>query len=112
IVSGANRGIGYGLASFARRPNTFVLTGAVAAAAQSSIAMSNSSRANKKMKRLPSRGDQKNAGREDVVIASRIHRDVVNTPSLRFREHFEVKTLGPVILFQASDKLLLASSPT
>ncbi|KAJ7302642.1 hypothetical protein DFH08DRAFT_1089670 [Mycena albidolilacea] len=56
---------------------------------------------------------KKIAGQLDVIIANaginNHFSPLVTTPLPAFREHFEVNTLGPVILFQAAYKLLLVS---
>ncbi|KAJ6460241.1 hypothetical protein C8R45DRAFT_1221117 [Mycena sanguinolenta] len=123
LISGANRGLGYGLAAtLAARPNAIVFAGARNPVAES-------------LKELAARhpnvhpvkltaGDkadneaaiaeiQKTAGQLDIVIANAgvvKHRGPVATaPLSEFRDHFEVNTLGLVVLFQAAHELLLAS---
>jgi len=123
LISGANRGIGYTLAStLAARPNTVVFAGARDPATQSLKDLS-TKHPNVHPVKLTS-GDQsdneaavaeiqKTAGQLDVIIAnagiSNYYGPVATTPLSQFREHYEVNTLGPVVLFQAAHKLLLAS---
>ncbi|KAK7014258.1 NAD(P)-binding protein [Favolaschia claudopus] len=123
LISGANRGIGYGLASIlAARPNTIVFAGARDPDAQS-LSELKDKHPNVYPVKLTS-GDQSDneaavaliqeiAGQLDVVIANagiaNYNGPVVDTPAEKFREHFDVNTLGPVVLFQAAHKLLLAS---
>jgi norsolorinic acid ketoreductase len=139
-VSGANRGIGHGLATLlAARPNTIIFAGARDPAAQSLKDLS-AKYPNVHPIKLTS-GDQANneavaskiqstAGQLDVVIANagklttaflnytnskcipgiaNHYGPVATTPASQFRDHWEVNTLGPVVLFQAVHTLLLAS---
>ncbi|KAJ7766527.1 hypothetical protein DFH07DRAFT_809301 [Mycena maculata] len=123
LISGANRGIGYGLvASLAARPNTIVFAGARDPAAQSLKELA-AKHSNVHPVKLTS-GDkadneaavaeiQKTAGQLDVVIANagiaNYYGPLATTPLSEYREHWEVNTLGPVVLFQATHTLLLAS---
>ncbi|KAF7345163.1 NAD(P)-binding protein [Mycena sanguinolenta] len=56
---------------------------------------------------------QKTAGRLDVVIAnagiSKHHGPLATASLSEFRDHFEVNTIGLIVLFQAAHELLLAS---
>ncbi|KAJ7158311.1 hypothetical protein C8R43DRAFT_1124916 [Mycena crocata] len=123
LVSGANRGIGYGLvAGLAARPNTIVFAGARNPAAQSLKDLS-AQYPNVHPVKLTA-GDkadneaaiteiQKVAGQLDVIIANagiaKYFGPLASTPVSELREHWEVNTLGIVALFQAAHKLLLAS---
>ncbi|KAJ7851666.1 aflatoxin biosynthesis ketoreductase-like protein nor-1 [Mycena olivaceomarginata] len=133
LVTGSNRGIGYTLAAtIAARPNTIVFAGARNPAAQSLKDLA-AKHSNVHPIKLTS-GDksdntaavaslvftagavaeiQKIAGRIDVVIAnagiSKYFGALATTPLSEFRDHWEVNTLGLVVLFQAVQKLLLVS---
>jgi len=123
LISGANRGIGYGLAAdIAARPNTIVFAGARDPAAQSLKELA-AKHPNVHPVKLTS-GDkadneaaiaeiQKTAGRLDVIIANagiaKHYGPLASTPLSEFRDHWEVNTLGLVVLFQAAHTLLLAS---
>ncbi|KAJ7653692.1 hypothetical protein DFH06DRAFT_1330409 [Mycena polygramma] len=123
LITGANRGIGLGLAALlAAREKTVVFAGARDPAAQSlkDLAAKHSNVHPVKF----TCGDQadneaviaeieKTAGQLDVIIAnaaiSNYHGPLATTPLSEFRDHWEVNTLGTVVLFQAAHKLLLAS---
>ncbi|KAJ7661928.1 hypothetical protein DFH06DRAFT_362596 [Mycena polygramma] len=123
LITGANRGIGLGLAALlAARENTVVFAGARDPAAQSlkDLAAKHSNVHPVKF----TCGDQadneaviaeieKSAGQLDVIIAnaaiSNYYGPLATTPLSEFRDHWEVNTLGTVVLFQAAHKLLLAS---
>ncbi|KAJ7766529.1 hypothetical protein DFH07DRAFT_955258 [Mycena maculata] len=123
LVSGANRGIGYGLvATLAARPNTIVFAGARDPAAQSLKELV-AKHTNVHPVKLTA-GDkadneaaiaeiQKTAGQLDVIIANagiaNHYGPLATTPLAKFRDHWEVNTLGTVVLFQAAHALLLAS---
>ncbi|KAF8205221.1 hypothetical protein K438DRAFT_1757209 [Mycena galopus ATCC 62051] len=123
LISGANRGIGYGLtAALAARPNTIVFAGARDCNAPSLKELT-AKHSNVHPVKFTS-GDrvdneaaiaeiQKTAGQLDVVIANagvcKYYGPLATTPLSEFREHWEVNTLGMVVLFQAAHKLLLAS---
>ncbi|KAF7343890.1 NAD(P)-binding protein [Mycena venus] len=123
LISGANRGIGYGLAStIAARPNTIVFAGARNPAAQTLTDLA-AKYPNVHPLKLTSADKTDNeaaiaqigkiAGQLDVIIASAgiasHFGPLATTPLPAFHEHFEVNTLGPVVLFQAAHTLLLAS---
>ncbi|KAJ7776752.1 aflatoxin biosynthesis ketoreductase-like protein nor-1 [Mycena maculata] len=123
LVSGANRGIGYGLvATLAARPNTIVFAGARDPAAKSLKELV-AKHTNVHPVKLTA-GDkadneaaiaeiQKTAGQLDVIIANagiaNHYGPLATTPLAEFRDHWEVNTLGTVVLFQAAHALLLAS---
>ncbi|KAJ7133302.1 hypothetical protein C8R44DRAFT_585598, partial [Mycena epipterygia] len=123
LVSGANRGLGYGLAAtLAARPDAIVFGGARDPAAQSLKDLA-AKHPNFHPIKLTS-GDkadneaaiaeiQKIAGQLNIIIAnagiSKHYGPLATAPISEFRDHFEVNTLGPVILFQAAQALLLAS---
>ncbi|KAJ6450087.1 hypothetical protein C8R45DRAFT_1128329 [Mycena sanguinolenta] len=124
LISGANHGIGYGLAAtLAVRSNTVVFAGARDPAAQSLKDLAAQHPRAPKCAKLTS-GDkadneaaiaeiQKTAGQLDVVIAnagvSKQYGPLATAPLSEYTDHFEVNTLGMVVLFQAAHKLLLAS---
>ncbi|KAJ7084533.1 hypothetical protein B0H15DRAFT_989198 [Mycena belliarum] len=123
FVTGANRGIGYALAAtLAARPNTTVFAGARDPAAQSlkdlaakhpnvhALKVTNGDVANNEaaiseIKRI--------AGRLDVLIPNagmlKYMGPLATTPPAELRAHWEVNTLGLLVLFQAAHALLLAS---
>ncbi|KAJ7166411.1 aflatoxin biosynthesis ketoreductase-like protein nor-1 [Mycena crocata] len=123
LISGANRGIGYGLAAvLAARPNTIVFAGARDPKAESLKDLS-AKYPNVHAVKLTS-GDKtdneaaiaeikKTAGHLDIIIAnagiSKYYGPLATTPLTEFRDHWEVNTLGVVVLFQAAHTLLLAS---
>ncbi|KAJ6506894.1 hypothetical protein C8R45DRAFT_1208850 [Mycena sanguinolenta] len=123
LISGANRGIGYGIAAtLAVRPNTVVFAGARDPAAQSLKDLA-AKHSNVHPVKLTS-GDkadneaaiaeiQKKAGQLDVIIANaaiaKEHGPLATAPVSLFTEHFEVNTVGGIVLFQAAHTLLLAS---
>jgi len=123
FISGANRGIGYGLVSaLATRPNTIVFAGARDPAAKmlTDLAAKHPNvhpvkltSADKADNEAAIAQIEKIAGQLDIVIANAGIADhfgpLATTPLSAFRDHFEVNTLGPVVLFQAAHKLLLAS---
>ncbi|KAJ7626905.1 hypothetical protein FB45DRAFT_749694 [Roridomyces roridus] len=122
-VAGANRGIGYGLAkAIAGRPNTVVFAAARDATAQSltDLAASHPNvypvkfvAGDKASNQAAIAEIQKSAGQLDVVIAnagiSNYFGPVGTTPVSQFKDHWEVNTLGVIVLFQAAQDLLLAS---
>ncbi|KAJ7736146.1 hypothetical protein B0H16DRAFT_1664851 [Mycena metata] len=123
LITGANRGIGYGLAALiAARPNTIVFAGARDPTAQSLKGLV-ARHSNVRPVKFTA-GDQadnkaaiaeieKTAGRLDVLIANAgIAHDIgplATAPLPSFKEHWEVNTFGTVVLFQAAHELLLAS---
>ncbi|KAJ7349169.1 hypothetical protein DFH08DRAFT_1079532 [Mycena albidolilacea] len=123
LVSGANRGIGYALAAtLAARPNTIVFAGARDPAAQSlkDLVVKHSNvhpiklnSGNVADNAAAAAEIEKIAGHLDVVIANAgIAKHVgslATTPLSEFRDHWEVNSLGLVVLFQAVQKLLFAS---
>ncbi|KAJ7035711.1 hypothetical protein C8F04DRAFT_1258592 [Mycena alexandri] len=123
LISGTNRGIGYSLAALiAARPSTIVFAGARDPTAQSLKDLA-AKHPNVHPVKLTS-GDQadneaaiaeiqKTAGRLDVLIANagiaKYAGMFTTTPLSEFRDHWEVNTLGTVVMFQAAHALLLAS---
>ncbi|KAJ7644526.1 hypothetical protein FB45DRAFT_1116033 [Roridomyces roridus] len=123
-VTGANRGIGLGLVTaLASRPNTVVFAGARDPAAQSlkDISAKHPNVHGVKLT-LGDKADneaavaeiQRIAGQLDVIIANAVgisnyYGPLVETPISEFRDHWEINTLGNVILFQTAHRLLLAS---
>ncbi|KAJ7505792.1 hypothetical protein B0H11DRAFT_359228 [Mycena galericulata] len=124
LVSGANRGIGYGLvASLAARPSAIVFAGARDPAGAQSLKDLAAKHPNVHVVKLTS-GDKadneaaiseirKIAGQLDVIIANaavmKYFGPLATTPVSEFHDHFGVNTIGPVVLFQAAHSLLLAS---
>ncbi|KAJ7101422.1 hypothetical protein B0H15DRAFT_411505 [Mycena belliarum] len=123
LVSGANRGIGYGLvAALAARPDAIVFAGARDPAAKSLTDLA-ATHPNVRPVKLTA-GDKadneatiaeirKSAGRLDVLFAnagiSKHYGPLAAAPLADLRDHWEVNTLGLVVLFQAAHELLLAS---
>ncbi|KAJ7101462.1 hypothetical protein B0H15DRAFT_796251 [Mycena belliarum] len=123
LISGANRGLGLGVAtSFAARPNTIVFAGARDPAAKSLTDLA-AKYPNVHPVKLTA-GDKadneaaiaeikKTAGHLDVLIANAgigtYFGPLATTPISEMRDHWEVNTLGLVVLFQAAHELLLAS---
>ncbi|KAJ7124007.1 aflatoxin biosynthesis ketoreductase-like protein nor-1 [Mycena crocata] len=123
LVTGANRGIGYGIVvALAARENTVIFAAARDPSAQSlkdlsakypsvhPIKFTSGDEADNKAAIAEI---QKTAGQLDVVIANagiaKYVGPLATTPLSEFRDHWEVNTLGTVVLFQAAQKLLLAS---
>ncbi|KZM27079.1 Norsolorinic acid ketoreductase [Ascochyta rabiei] len=129
LVTGANRGIGKGLAAdLLLRPNTTVIAGVRDVAASSSILSALPTGAGSKLivVKLDSsiETDAASAVSElttkhsitslDVVIANagmaHSGSPVAEVPVSALKEHFNVNTIGPVVLFQAVAPLLKAST--
>ncbi|KAJ6576949.1 hypothetical protein DFH09DRAFT_1450537 [Mycena vulgaris] len=123
LISGANRGIGYALAAtLAARPDTVVFAGARDPAAHSLKDLA-AKHPNVHPVKLTSADQadneaaiaeiQKIAGQLDVIIANagiaKHQGPLATTPISEFKDHWEVNTLGTVVLFQAAHTLLLAS---
>ncbi|KAJ7101463.1 hypothetical protein B0H15DRAFT_919792 [Mycena belliarum] len=123
LISGASRGLGFGVAaSLAARPNTIVFAGARDPATKALTEL-----AAKYLNVHPVKltaGDKadneaaiaeikKTAGRLDVLVAnagiSNYFGPLTTTPVSEMRDHWEVNTLGLVVIFQAAHELLLAS---
>ncbi|KAJ7612573.1 hypothetical protein FB45DRAFT_990379 [Roridomyces roridus] len=123
LITGATRGIGLRLTeTIAARPDTLVFAAARDPAAQSlkDLVASHPNvhpvkwvAADKESNDAVIAEIEKTAGQLDVVIAnagiSNFHGKLVDTSISQFRDHWEVNTLGVVVLFQAAHKLLLAS---
>ncbi|KAJ7644588.1 hypothetical protein FB45DRAFT_999584 [Roridomyces roridus] len=123
LVTGANRGIGLGLViTLAARPNTIVFAGARDPNAQSlkDLAAKHSNvHPIKFVANDPSNNAaaiaeiKKSAGQLDVIIANagiaKSYGPLAKTPLEEYKEHWEVNTLGTVVLYQAAHELLLAS---
>ncbi|KAJ6576904.1 NAD(P)-binding protein [Mycena vulgaris] len=122
-VSGANRGIGYALtATLAARLNTVVFAGARdptvhslkdLAAKHPNVHPVKLTSADQAENEAAIAQIQKIAGQLDVIIANagiaKCYGPLATTPISEFKEHWEVNTLGTVVLFQAAHTLLLAS---
>ncbi|KAJ7159265.1 aflatoxin biosynthesis ketoreductase nor-1 [Mycena crocata] len=92
-VTGANRGIGYGIVvALAARENAVVFAAARDPSAQS-------------LKDLSTKHPNTNC----LLGVAKYVGPLATTPLSEFRDHWEVNTLGTVVLFQAAQKLLLAS---
>ncbi|KAJ7617146.1 hypothetical protein FB45DRAFT_1104314 [Roridomyces roridus] len=125
LITGANRGIGYGIAkTIAARPDTIVFAGARdptvkslkdLAAAHSNVHPVKFVAADKESNDAAIAEIQKTAGQLDVVIANagiaNHYGPIGTTPVAQYKEHWEVNTLGVIVLFQSAQDLLL-SSPT
>ncbi|KAM0754912.1 NAD(P)-binding protein [Meredithblackwellia eburnea MCA 4105] len=124
LVSGANRGIGFGLVStLAQRPNAVVFAGARDVSKADALNALAKEKSNVHVVKLTS-GDaednkaavaeiQKIAGQLDVVVAnagiSKYYGPLVSTPISELHDHFEINTFAPVVLFQAVHPLLSKS---
>jgi len=126
LITGANRGIGYGLvSSLVQRPNTTIVAAvrdptsaakSLDALAQKTangtkiIVVKISSTSETDAKAAVVELKQQGITELDVVIANagiaKYYGPVVSTPVDELREHFEVNTVGSVILFQAVWPLL------
>ncbi|KAJ7626804.1 hypothetical protein FB45DRAFT_979570 [Roridomyces roridus] len=123
LVTGANRGIGYGLAgTLAARPDAIVFAGARDPAAQSLADLVAKHPnvhpikfvANDQVNNEAAIAEIKSStGQLDVIIANagvaKYAGPIATTPLSEFKDHWEVNTLGTVVLFQAAQELLLAS---
>ncbi|KAJ7644579.1 hypothetical protein FB45DRAFT_987934 [Roridomyces roridus] len=123
LVTGANRGIGLGLVSvLAARPDAIVFAGARDPAAQSlkDLAAKHPNLhpikfvVNDKANNEEAIAEiKKTAGQLDVVIpnagVAKYVGPVSTTPPSEYRDHWEINTLGTIVLFQAAQELLLAS---
>ncbi|KXS09131.1 NAD(P)-binding protein, partial [Gonapodya prolifera JEL478] len=123
-VTGANRGIGLGLVTaLITRPNTTVFAGVRDPAKATGLIDLQATHPNLHILKVTSADEKDNAaavaeierrvGRLDVVIANagiaKTYAPIDTTPVADYREHWEVNTLGPLVLWQAVAKLLLAS---
>ncbi|EIN06057.1 NAD(P)-binding protein [Punctularia strigosozonata HHB-11173 SS5] len=127
LVSGANRGLGLGLVrTLAARPNTIVFAGArnpSTATELQTLASEQPGKVNPvKLVAADKPGNEAaveeikaKAGRLDVVIANAgIFQDycsAIKATADQLREHLEVNTIGPFVLYQACFDLLKASTP-
>ncbi|KAL1700544.1 hypothetical protein EV121DRAFT_295103 [Schizophyllum commune] len=125
FVTGASRGIGLALVTLlAARPNTIVFAGArdpARATALQALATAHPDRFHILKLIVPDKADhlaaaeeiKRIAGRLDVVIANAAFADVFDSAlDLRAEDmvrHFEVNTIGPLILFQTTYPLLKES---
>ncbi|KAJ7634475.1 hypothetical protein FB45DRAFT_977621 [Roridomyces roridus] len=124
LVTGSNRGIGYAvLKLLAARPNAIVFAGARDPDAQSlkdlaatypnvhPIKFIVNDKANNEAAIAEI---NKTAGQLDVIVANagiaNSYGPLVKTPLEEYKEHWEVNTLGTVVLFQAAHELLFAST--
>jgi len=125
FISGANRGIGWGLVNaLAQREGTIIFAGT--RNPESSAELNKLSQTNKNVYVVKLSSTSEEEARDavqristivnkiDIVIAnagiSNSYRKAVTESIAQVREHFEVNTLGPLILFQASYKLLKNSA--
>ncbi|KAK4705989.1 hypothetical protein P7C70_g197, partial [Phenoliferia sp. Uapishka_3] len=124
LVSGANRGVGFGLVSeLAKDSNNLVFAGARDPARADALNALAKELPNLKVVKLTS-GDvddnkaavdeiNKSAGRLDTVIAnagiSKYYGPLLTHPTQEFRDHYEVNVIGVVVLFQAVQPLLAKS---
>ncbi|KAK4706003.1 hypothetical protein P7C70_g200, partial [Phenoliferia sp. Uapishka_3] len=126
LVSGANRGIGFGLVTaLVKDPNNLVFAGARDPSTADDLNALAKSLPNLYIVKLTSadvednqaavKEIQEKAGRLDTVIANagiaKHFGPFATTPLQEFRDHYEINTLGPVVLFQ-SVQPLLAKSPS
>ncbi|KAJ7609828.1 hypothetical protein FB45DRAFT_1122435 [Roridomyces roridus] len=123
LVTGANRGMGLGLLTIlAARPNTIVFAGARNPDAQSLKDLA-AERSNvhpikfivndKANNEAVVAEIEKIAGQLDVIIANagvaQFYGPVATTPLDEYKAHWEINTLGTIVLYQAAQELLLAS---
>ncbi|EJU05874.1 NADP-binding protein [Dacryopinax primogenitus] len=126
LVSGANRGIGFGIVkSLLDRPDVIVFAGVRKPAGASDL-LSLQSNHSEKLHILPLtsayRSDnlaavseiQRIAGKLDVVIANagiaNFWGSILETPDAAMREHYEVNVIGATVLFQSVWPLLKLST--
>ena len=127
VVSGANRGLGFGVVEIlAARANTIIYAGArdpSKADKLQQLAGKHSNVHNIKL-RADSEDDhkaaaavvEKDAGRADVVWANAgicdldVWAPIEKTPLAGLREHFEVNTIHPLVLYQSFHTLLSRSA--
>ncbi|KAJ7614917.1 NAD(P)-binding protein [Roridomyces roridus] len=124
LITGTNRGIGYALvAKLAERPNAIVFAGAREPTAKSltdlaakfpnvhpvKLVVSDKASNETAIAEIT-----KTAGQLDVVISSagisKQFGPIATSNPDDFLEHYQINTLGLIILWQAAHKLLLASS--
>ncbi|KAM0748078.1 NAD(P)-binding protein [Meredithblackwellia eburnea MCA 4105] len=121
LISGANRGIGFGLATtLATRPNVVVFAGTRDPANSTALQKLAKEKENVHVVKLTS-GDEKDnkaaveeiekvAGQLDVVIAnagiSKYYGPILTHPLSEFTDHVSINTIAPVVLFQSSWPLL------
>ncbi|GAA5972857.1 hypothetical protein JCM11641_003976 [Rhodosporidiobolus odoratus] len=125
LVTGANRGLGFGLvSSLATRENVLVFATARDPSKATDLNKLAQEKGNVVVLKLKAgnEGDAKaaakeveeKAGKVDVVIANAGISDAYQPASeqgvAEFTRHFEVNTLGPVVLFQAFKSLLYKSN--
>ncbi|KAL1680835.1 hypothetical protein EV122DRAFT_207000 [Schizophyllum commune] len=125
LVSGANRGIGLSLVTLlAARPDTIVFAGARDSARATdlqSLATGHPNRvypvklisADRASNAAAAEEIKRVAGRLDVVIAnaaiSECIENMLGVPKEELVRHFEINSVGPLVLFQAAWPLLKAS---
>ncbi|KAJ7643839.1 aflatoxin biosynthesis ketoreductase-like protein nor-1 [Roridomyces roridus] len=124
LVTGTNRGIGYGLvATLAERPNAIVFAGARDPTAKSLTELAAKFSNVHPVKLVVSDKASNDAaiaeiaetaGQLDVVIANagicKQFGPIATSNPDDFLEHYQINSLGLIILWQATHKLLLASS--
>ncbi|KXS14192.1 hypothetical protein M427DRAFT_99912, partial [Gonapodya prolifera JEL478] len=117
-VSGANRGIGLGLVTaIINKPNAIVYAGARDPLNAKDLTELQASHRNLHIVKLTSAKVEDNAAavaeikrvarRLDVAIANAVTQ-LIQVPPEDYREHWEVNTLGPLVLWKAVSQLLLA----
>jgi len=124
LITGANRGIGFGLTEvLAKRPETVVFAGVRDPASATALKDLSKKYPNVHILKLTSGSVEDNqdaakeieriSGQLDIVIANagiaNHQGPAATTPISQFTDHFNVNTLGPVVLFQAVKDLLLKS---
>ena len=125
LISGSTRGIGLGLVTdLLKRDNVVVFAGARDLDAASDLKQLQITHKNLHIVKLSSTSEEdanlaaqqieRTFGRVDVVIANAgIAYSYINPGEVSLsdiREHFEVNTIGPLILYQATRNLLKKSS--
>ncbi len=125
LISGANRGIGFGLVSdLIKRNNVVVFAGTrnpeqalelkQLQAKHKNLHIVKLASTNVEEAKLVAKEIEQTAGRVDVVIANAGIANSYANPAEEdldaIREHFEVNTLGPLVLYQATRYLLKQSA--
>ncbi|GAA6040950.1 hypothetical protein JCM8097_003204 [Rhodosporidiobolus ruineniae] len=125
LISGANRGIGFEIVKqLASRPDTLVFAGARDPSKADALNTLAKEKGNVEVVKLSSTSEEEaaavakaieeKAGKVDVVFANagvaNSYGPLLSQSPQAFREHFEVNTLGPLILFQQTYPVLAKSS--
>jgi len=127
LISGANRGLGFAFVeAFLDRPNTIVFAGVRDPSTSDKLHQLQQERDKDRLHivklestsiedhQAAARYIQRISGHIDVIIANAGIADylgpLATTPIGEFQRHYEVNTIGPVILFQSMYELLVSST--